>query len=53
LPLQRKTKPARFIHRVYFPGLALELACPVQERLLLESLRRLGPRSHRHTNQMN
>ena len=44
LPLQRKTKPARFIHRVHFGARAflLELGRPMQEGLLVESLRRLG-----------
>ena len=44
LPLQRKTKPARFIDRIHFGTRAffLELGRPVQERLLVESLRRLG-----------
>src|SRR6266513_2413201 len=42
LPLQTKTKPARFIHRVHFRTAALEFARPMQKRLLLETLRRLG-----------
>ena len=42
LSLQRKTKPARFIDRMHFPGFALKFGRPVQERLFLETLRRLG-----------
>src|SRR5882724_2488078 len=42
LPLQRKTKPARFIHRVHFGASLLQLGRPVQEGLLVEPLRRLG-----------
>jgi hypothetical protein len=42
LPLQRKTKPARFIHRVHFSRATLEFGRPQQERLLLKSLRRFG-----------
>jgi hypothetical protein len=44
LPLQRKTKPARFIDRIHFGAraLLLEPGCPVQERFLPKSLRRLG-----------
>jgi hypothetical protein len=43
LPLQRKTKSARFIDRVHFgSSVLLEPGRPVQERLLWESLRRLG-----------
>jgi hypothetical protein len=43
LALQRKTKPARFIDGVHFcPAFALEPGRPVQERLFLETLRRLG-----------
>jgi hypothetical protein len=42
LPLQRKTKPARFIHGVHFDSTLLLLGRPVQERLLPKSLRRLG-----------
>jgi hypothetical protein len=39
VPLQRKTKPARFIDRVHFGSTLLKLGCPVQKRLLLETLR--------------
>jgi hypothetical protein len=42
LPLQRKTKPARLIDRVHFDSTLLKLCRPVQERLLSETLRRLG-----------
>jgi len=42
LPLQRKTKAARFIDRMHFPGLVLNFGRPVQEGLLPKSLRRLG-----------
>lgn len=42
LPLQRKTKPARFIDRVHFGATLLKLRRPVQERFLLETLWRLG-----------
>ena len=42
LPLQRETKPARFIDRVHFDSSLLELCGPIQEGLLVESLRRLG-----------
>ena len=42
LPLQCKTKPARFINRMHFGATLLKLGRPMQERLLLESLRRLG-----------
>src|SRR6266540_5576575 len=43
LPLQRKTKSARFIDRVHFgSSVLLEPGRPVQERLLWKSLRRLG-----------
>jgi hypothetical protein len=42
LPLQRKTKPARFINRMYFGSSLLKFGRPVQERLLSKSLRRLG-----------
>jgi hypothetical protein len=42
LPLQHETKPARFVNRVHFGSTLLELCRPMQERLLVESLRRLG-----------
>src|SRR6266571_6143184 len=42
LPLQRETKPARLIDRVHFGATLLQLRRPVQEGLLVESLRRLG-----------
>jgi len=42
LPLQRKPKPARFIHRVHFGSIAPELGHPLHERMLAKSLRRLG-----------
>ena len=42
LPLQRKTKAARFIDRVYFGSTLLELRRPLQECLLAKALRRLG-----------
>src|SRR5437763_13474202 len=41
IALQRKTKPARFIDCMHFGAPLLKLACPMQERLLVESLRRL------------
>ena len=42
LPLQRKTKPARFIDRLYFGSALLKFGRPGQERLLPKTLRRLG-----------
>jgi hypothetical protein len=42
LPLQGKTKPARLIDRIHFGATLLELGRPMQEGLLVESLRRLG-----------
>jgi hypothetical protein len=44
LPLQRKTKPARFIEGMHLPARAVvfEPGRPGQERFFLESLRRLG-----------
>jgi hypothetical protein len=42
LPLQRKTKPTCFIDCMHFSSALLQLGCPVQKRLLLESLQRLG-----------
>ena len=42
LALQSKTKPACFIDRMYFGSALLQLGRPVQERLLVEALRRLG-----------
>jgi hypothetical protein len=45
LPLQRETKTARFVDCVRFGSTLLELYRPVQEGLLLESLRRLGIRT--------
>jgi hypothetical protein len=42
LALQRETKPARLIDRVHVDCALLKLGRPVQERLLVESLRRLG-----------
>src|SRR5439155_22156508 len=42
LALQSKTKTARFIHRVHFGTALLELSRPMQKRLLLKTLRRLG-----------
>jgi hypothetical protein len=40
IALQPKAKPARFIHRVHFPGLALKFGRPMQKRSLGETLRR-------------
>ena len=44
LSLQRKTKPTRFIDCVHFGAraLLLEPGCPMQQRLLPKTLRRLG-----------
>ena len=42
LALQSKTKTARFIHSVHFGTALLELGRPMQKRLLLKTLRRLG-----------
>ena len=42
LPLQTKTKPARFIDGVHCGSLLLQSRRPVQKRLLPEALRRLG-----------
>ena len=42
LPLQGKTETARFINCVHFGSSLLELRRPAQERLLVETLRRLG-----------
>jgi hypothetical protein len=43
LPLQRKTKSARFIDSVHFgSSVLLEPGYPMQECLLLQTLRRLG-----------
>ena len=39
-PLQRKTKPARFVNGVHFGATLLKLGRPVQKRLPLETLRR-------------
>jgi len=42
LPLQRKTKPARFIHRIDFGStLLFELGRPIEERSFGKTLRRL------------
>ena len=42
LPLQSKTKPARFINRMHFTARLAQLGCPMQEDLFLKTLRRLG-----------
>jgi hypothetical protein len=42
LPLQSKTKPARFINGVDFASLAFELGHPEQKCFLPQTLRRLG-----------
>ena len=42
LALQAKTKPARFVNGVHFCSLTFEPGCPMQKRLLLKTLRRLG-----------
>src|SRR6184192_1379785 len=41
LRCKEKPKPARFIDCMHFGAPLLKLACPMQERLLVESLRRL------------
>jgi len=42
LALQRKTKSACLIDGVHFGSALLKLGCPMQKRLLLKTLRRLG-----------
>src|ERR1700746_3897504 len=39
LPLQRKTKPTRFVNGVHLCSLTLELGCPKQDGLLTKTLR--------------
>jgi len=42
LALQSKTKSARFVDGVHFASPALKLGRPVQEGLLIKTLRRFG-----------